>query len=289
MGDIDLLVPRDQLAAAVECVLALGYGTPNKFSVEADAGTMIHVTRLTRPGGFGVEIHWNITSPNERTSIAPETVWQRARVNLPPHVSPTSLSPADTLLHLCCHASYQHHFEFGLRPSCDIAYVIAHWGAELNWSDVVKSSQRRHWARGVGLALQLSRTMVGASVPDPVLQELLPGSNAAALTAATQLVWTSPTSTAQFSPNLAILAHGPFHARLNAVRLRVFVPRHELTAFFGGRLSGHWRLHWARRLWNLLRRHSGPAARLLLRRNRAEDALALHRNRIRAWLDDRAA
>lgn len=284
MNDLDVLVPRADLAAAVACVLGQGFTAPHNLAVEAEANAKHHVSRLAKPGVVGVEIHWNIVPPHRPTSIASEILWERAHRVETPGIGPQSLSPTDTLLHVCCHTSYQHHFEFGLRPSCDIAELVTRFESELDWNDVVRACETRGWTRGVALALELARTMLGARVPGEVIDALLPTGGQAALDTAVQLVWSNPAETVQFSPGLAVLTQGPWRARLDAIGRRVFVPRHELLEAYGPHLHGPWRLHWMRRLFDLLRWHAGPGARLILHRAPIARQLAERRNQLQAWM-----
>ena len=284
MNDIDVMVPRADLAAAVACVLGMGFSAPRDLDVETEANAKHHVSRLAKPGVVGIEIHWNVVPPHRPISIAPEQLWPRARPAQAPGLGNLSLSLTDTLLHLCCHTSYQHRFEFGLRPSCDIAELIGRFESELNWDDVVLSCEERGWSRGVALALRLAQALIGARVPDEVFRALLPPNSETALRTATLLVWANPAETVQFSPGLAALTHGSWRSRLRAIRRRVFVPRHELQEAYGTQLPGLWRLHWVTRLLDVVLRHTAPATQLVFHRAPAARTLAQRRNQLQTWM-----
>jgi hypothetical protein len=62
-----------------------------------------------------------------------------------------------------------------LRPFCDIAETIHHFGSEIDWATVIERAIARKWQRGVYLTLQLAKEMIEADVPAFVLENLRPG------------------------------------------------------------------------------------------------------------------
>ena len=286
MNDLDIMVPRDQLRVAVELAAARGYAGVHPFSVEADARAGHHVTRLVKAGVTGLEFHWNIVSPHEPTAIAAEALWQTARPVQINGIEALCLSREDLLLHLGVHASFLHQFEFGLRPACDMAHVIAHYGTELDWDVVLRMAHGRGWARGVAVALQLARDFAGADVPQEAIRRMAPGDLGRPVELATQLAWSLPTEIRAFSVSLAPLVGGESLGRgLAAVCNRILLPRTQLTALYGiAESSPWWRLLYGYRALDLVRRHAATAARLLAGRDGTVNELARRRNNMRAWL-----
>jgi hypothetical protein len=289
MSDLDIMVPRNQLESAVALVMAQGYEGIHKFSVESDARAGHHVTRLIKGHVAAVEVHWALTPPCDQTASDPQPLWWRARPVILPGATAFSLSSADLLLHLCVHTSFQHQFEFGLRPSCDIACVIAHEGDALDWSEVVSTSERHGWSRGVALALRLARDLVGADVPDSALRQMRIGDEDRGIAIASQLTWATPNEIAAFAAPLAPLGGGTgLTHKLGEVLGRIKLTRPQLTALYRIREDAWWwRLLYIVRLGDLLRRHSAAAVQLLWGRNEASDNMARQRNDMAAWLRDR--
>lgn len=97
MNDLDVLVPRDRLKDAVDLVMAEGYRGYQPFSIEHDAKTNQHVTRLMQPGRTGIEIHWTITKPGQLNTIDPRVLWQSAVAEPRLGGSALGLSPEEAL------------------------------------------------------------------------------------------------------------------------------------------------------------------------------------------------
>jgi len=174
MNDFDLLVPPEKLARAVEILTGMGYKPVQPFHLDSLIQTNMHLPGFIKKGHVKIEIHWNITSTNIYYSIDPRELWEKAVPVQILDYETLMLSPEDLLLHLCLHTSYQHQFNFGLRPSCDIAEVIDHFRTTLDWQSVTERAKQRGWARGVYLALVIASEFAGADVPADVLERLHP-------------------------------------------------------------------------------------------------------------------
>ena len=172
MQDIDLLVPREHLDRVTAVALARGYTPLRPFLVEQEAAAMHHLTRLEKPDALSIEIHWNITTPNQIYSINPTILWTHA---VPVQIAGSGvlgLSAEHLLLHLCAHVSYQHGFEFWIRSLVDIATTIHRFDGELDWQFVEHQCRAWSWQRGVHLTLYLARELLGAAVPNDLLDTL---------------------------------------------------------------------------------------------------------------------
>ncbi len=165
IGDIDVLVPRDEMARATALLVAEGYApieTTGTFDYDE---VHHHGVPLVHPAGVAVELHWNVTQSGFPYSIDPAALWER--------VEPLELFgrrgfvlPIDLLLlHLCIHMGLQHQFEFGLRPLCDIAAVIGAHGQALDWPGLRRQADEWGWTRSVSLPLRLARDVVGVEMP----------------------------------------------------------------------------------------------------------------------------
>ncbi|MEW6364188.1 MAG: nucleotidyltransferase family protein [Acidobacteriota bacterium] len=174
MNDIDALAQLHHLGRIVEKLDSLGYAPERPFSIENILQVWSHLPRFINPGRAGIEIHWNLTVPTETYTIDPAELWQRAvQVELAGGGF-RALCPEDMLLHLCLHSAYRHQFAFGLRPSCDIAELLAHSGGDIRWKCVLDRAKRWGCRRGVYVALRLAKEIVDADVPDHVLTRLRP-------------------------------------------------------------------------------------------------------------------
>ena len=226
MNDIDLLVPENQVVATTATLSTLGY--PPRTH---DSAVIMHLPRFIKPNAAGVEVHWAITRPDRHYSIPVEVLWKRA---VPVSIAGTmtnGLSAEDLLLHLCLHTSYQHQFTFGLRPFCDIAETIRHYGADLDWQELSQRGEERQWKKGVYLSLLLANDFVDAGVPVTILRDLRPQDlTQTVIKTAREQVFTDKTFAISVHPNLAkVLRDDKKKAGIMELLRNVFLPREVMA------------------------------------------------------------
>ena len=143
MCDTDLLVPRAELPRAQAILLDLGYGPQEREDIELLCQRSMELAPFVRDDS-SVELHWSIAVPTSPCRIDITGLWARAQPATIAGVHLLALSPEDLLLHLCLHASHQHGLECGLRPFCDIAEAVRHYGSEVDWPQF--ADRAREWA-----------------------------------------------------------------------------------------------------------------------------------------------
>jgi hypothetical protein len=287
MNDLDVLVPRECLQPAAEVLLDRGYKPRKPFSVAADLTFMHHLPTFVK-GSMAVEIHWNVTQPGRVYTIDPAELWRRAVAMPIANVATLRLCLEDLLLHLCVHSSYQHQFECGLRPSCDIAALVCRYGDQIDWDAVCRRSEQWRWSRGVYVALALSRRLVGAEVPPEVMVRLEGPGSADAIASADRLLWTAPGELAAFVPGVGVFGtHAGWSHRIRRGLARLVLSRAELAWMYSIPPDTPWLLlYYVRRAGYLLRMHAPSAMRLIAGRNPELLALAERRERMERWLLD---
>jgi hypothetical protein len=279
MNDIDVLARPANLSRIAEILTGMGY-TP------MTAYTGYHLPPMVRKGCASFEVHWNLTGPGTSYSIEPDGLWEQA---MPVHIAgcdSLALSPEDLVLHLCMHASYQHQFAFGLRPSCDIAETISHFHPALNWQTLAERAGQRGWQRGVYLALRLAKELAGAEVPTDILERLRPTNvTEGILEAARAQILTYNGSAGPIrAPVAELLESRRLLDRIRIVWKRIFLPRASLATLYSVPVDSV-RIYgcYPRRLVDVLRRHGHT-----LKEFREQDAplrsLVARTNRIAGWL-----
>ena len=287
MNDIDLLARPADLARIADILAGMGYASPQPICPEITVKTSHHLPRMIKEGFAAFEIHWNLVSPEESCRIDPDELWERSVPTQKAGCPALALAPEDLLLHLCLHTSYQHQFAFGLRPFCDIAATIGHFGAALDWQAVLDQTCCREWQRGVYLALRLARDLVGAAVPDAVLARLMPSDlSPAVLDTVRAQIFCDKSVAASIPESFAALLESSCLAdKIRIFWQRVFLPRVMLAAIYSVppesvKIYGCY----PRRIFNLLCRY-GP---VLKKYQRNEDvclrAIVARQNLIAAWL-----
>lgn len=286
MSDIDIMVPRECIERVDEALLRAGFRPQNPDGVAVDLEIKRHLGALVSPHGTAVEVHWSLTHPDRQWHVDPAEFWrdivpfQRAGTNV------WALDPENLLLHLCLHISYQHQFVFGLGPSCDIAATIAHYGAAFRWDVFIARATEWNWQRGVFLALRLAVDLVGAAVPQSVLDQLQPATHDEHIIQAAhaQLFVERTINDAVPMPVVRAWQERGTAARLAAIRPRIVPSRDALARQYGVAPQSPWLyayypihiLRLARRygrlMWNLAREKD--VATVVNRRNVLQDWLA---------------
>ena len=175
MGDVDLLVRRDQQEAAGRVLLAQGYVADLSGGSEAWYHTRHHHSvPLRSPDGFLiVELHHTIAEQGE-ARVPVEELWTRSRRQPIGDVPFSVLAAEDLLLHLCLHLAGNNRVADGmLRDLRDVAQLIRHEGAALDWGAVVEQARAWRMAGYAYWTLWLAHEMVGADVPSAVLDRLM--------------------------------------------------------------------------------------------------------------------
>lgn len=286
MSDIDLLARPGDLRRIAGILTAMGYESPQPICPDVTLKTCHHLPRLLKSGYAGFEIHWNLMEPKEHGYVTPDGFWERAETVRIAGCDALALSPEDLLLHLCFHTSYHHQFAFGLRPSCDIAAMIARFGPAIDWQIAVERAGRLGWSRGVYLALYMSRDLVGAEVPAGVLERLQPADMAEAfpgmvrrqILSGKEIAATVPDSLAR------LLETGSLLGKCRIFLQRVFVSKDLLASSYSVPADSVMIYGcYPRRVFDLLRRHGNT-----LNKYREGDhhmcGIVNRKNRIIDWL-----
>ena len=169
-GDLDLLVPEDQLELAVAALLYAGYENPwNAAQLEGYRTHHFHVW-LTHPRGFVVEVHFGLTAPHAALRLDAADFLAQSVVRDTgggPYVRLPR--PEHQLLHVVDQGvleAFSH-----LVKLVDIDRLIR-GHPRLRWDIVESAARRGGLERGLALALHLTRALLGAPIPTAVLRRL---------------------------------------------------------------------------------------------------------------------
>ena len=191
IGDLDLLIAREDYEAAAECLGGLGFERlPRADNPYARKYATGHHFRRVRDE-IWIDLQWNVMEREfDVHGDSPRTydiagMWQRARTlryrsgDLAHELLVPG--PEDLLYHLCVHAEGHRHSELILL--CDIAELVAAWQQRLDW-DLLVDIARQHQARGsVGATLGLVERLFGSAPPAGVPQKLATSTFAPGLSA----------------------------------------------------------------------------------------------------------
>jgi hypothetical protein len=234
--DLDLLVHREALPAAVAALEALGYRSP-VGSLQLKV-TSHHLPRFMRAGRTAIELHWRLSMASDD----PPGLWERAIQVAAPGINARGLGPTDLLLHLALHAARSHRCHMGLRPWHDMALTMQHYAAALDWDPLVRSCREQDATRPAALAFLLAHDLAGAEPPATLEHHLVAEpipSGVVALARARSL--TEPTMRSSFSEHAMAFAAGSLRTRLRVGLARLFPPPPPAAGTRSGRTAS-WRL-----------------------------------------------
>ena len=136
-----------------------------------------HLPMMRKAPETGIELHWAPFWPSRLAGMANDGYWARSCPATIAGVPTRVLSPEDLLLHVCLHDACDlacGPFGLGLRPLCDVAEIIRHYREILSWREVQARAVEWHAERCVYLALWLAKELLGAEVPESVIEGLCP-------------------------------------------------------------------------------------------------------------------
>jgi hypothetical protein len=185
MGDVDILVKKEDLHKTVKHLFQMGFRVMNEELtgyMERIKETRYHILPelkhffdLVHPDWtVKLDVHVSLTLEDSSFAVDTDGLWERAVRSDAGGVEALVLSPVDSLLYQCIHASFHHHFMFGLRPLCDIAETIRRFQAELNWDNLRLRSRGWKADKCAWITLRFAREILGTAVPDDVLTALKP-------------------------------------------------------------------------------------------------------------------
>jgi len=165
-GDLDLLVPRENAAAALTCLRALGFA-PDVMLEERHFRVLVRTRRelkLRHSSGWAVDLHWESLGPHFAW-CSEETLWERSvEVDFEGRPART-LGAVDLAIYYCLKAA-----EDGwstVYQLLDAARIIELLSEE-EWGHLVVGAKKGGKWRAVGTSILLARELLGAGRPSTV-------------------------------------------------------------------------------------------------------------------------
>lgn len=153
-SDIDLLIRKEELDAAIRCAESAGY----EFEIVADHHARLH------QGDFSVELHWTLDKPHW-SEVDTDPFWSGA-VPVSGYRHVKELSLLDTFYFICLHG-VRHQME-SLRYVLDVAQILFTRGRELDYGELMRRADADKTGRRVRTALSIAYQQF------PKLHELKP-------------------------------------------------------------------------------------------------------------------
>ena len=162
-GDLDILLRRDEVVDARECLVARGYRPEYPLAPAAEAaflGSAAQYHLVLRHGETGllVELHWRSDRdfPVERDDPA----WWSAAAR-------DGVSREDLLILLCVHGTK--HYWRSLGWLVDVAELVRCGGEDLDWEAVTTRARELGCGLRLGVGLRLARELLDVPLPPPAV------------------------------------------------------------------------------------------------------------------------
>jgi hypothetical protein len=282
MSDVDLLVRKEDLSWVEDKLVEMAYQLyehhRSREWLKEHYYHLVFIKNDTTP----IEIHWHIDRPSRPFTIDIEGMWKRAVPANIAGVEALVLSPEDLLLHLCLHTC-KHKLTGGLRPFCDIAATVRHYGPHIDWGQIQARSQQWRVTPYVYLPLYLAKDLAGAAVPEPVLDALRPdGFDARLVDWAREEIFELK-GTSPISPELLHLWKGRGLKDQLAVLVKSLSPKVIAKHYAVSPASKKLYFYYPARLKHLLMRY-GPVLWRLWCRDQQLRALTEEKSQLAEWL-----
>lgn len=161
--DLDLLVRRQDFAAARSVLLAIG------CQPKAQCAHHESFTLARGDSEIKIELHWNIVDEDFPMRLDIAGVWERCVAFSLASVQTTAFAPEDLLLFLCMHGAK--HLWLRLQWLCDVAQLVRRH-ATLDWGRVVEQARIAGGQRALFLGIFLANDLLAAPLPPEIEQKV---------------------------------------------------------------------------------------------------------------------
>lgn len=165
MGDLDLLVRREDLSRVTALLETLGFREVDRRPGFARAFSYTLELVKDAHGGVVVEPHWTIAYPPFVDTIGMDDVWTRCTPGRVVDVETLLLDPTDLLLHLCLHLAHKAP-ETSLLWHWELDRFIRREGGAIDWPAFVARVQGGNLQSLVGDVIEDARTRFATPVPE---------------------------------------------------------------------------------------------------------------------------
>lgn len=169
-GDLDFLIHKQDLTAAIRALGAVGYKSTLPLSpAQLEAYTRSHNELMFRESKALLDLHWEILPSFFSLSFDSAKYLPNLRRIRVSEIETQSLSPENLLLLLCIHGGK--HLWTRLIWLCDVSELIRKY-PNLDWKYVLSKAREVGAQRLLLVGLCLSKTLLGTALPETVAKEI---------------------------------------------------------------------------------------------------------------------
>jgi len=168
-SDIDILVPRQDVADASRLLIAEGFAPKEEGALTPARITLLMLSDIEcafvpQSGSVSwlLELHWDIAWRWRRDYVATDDLWAEARRQSVFGVHVHALSPEWEILYLAIHAA--HHRWQALKWLVDVHEACL--TRQVNWDHIESKARRFGWEKVLAVTLGICRALLSTPVPD---------------------------------------------------------------------------------------------------------------------------
>ena len=179
-GDLDIMVPREDLATAQAVLVSAGYRPEQRLSSAARAfqSRVIKSEAFERDDAVRVELHWDFVDRHHGSPLDSDTFSERLASTRVAGVQVPAFSSEDLLLILCVHG-WKHCWD-RLEWVCGIAELLRSQPV-MYWCNIPRLARDRGAHARVVFGLRLAQELLGAPLPPSLSAAVLPNRRQASL------------------------------------------------------------------------------------------------------------
>jgi Uncharacterised nucleotidyltransferase len=168
--DLDILVRKRDISSAKRLLLSNGYRLWRPMTEKQElAHLQSHHAFVFLPElpTYSVDLHWAIAQPHHANAINQEALWERVESVSLGGYRILTFRPEEMILVLSMHGAK--HWWQQLGWICDVAQLVRS-RLDLDWKQVIREAEKAGCKRGLLVALELVKSVVGVRLPGDVLQ-----------------------------------------------------------------------------------------------------------------------
>ena len=230
MNDVDLLVRKEQIPAAIEILNEIGFRVLGHFDPAFENEDIKHVPPMQNEYGQILELHWNLLEENEPFSIDMDCVWgQKCCFD----DQLWGLSVEHLIVHLAIHGAYQHYLRLGLRSLLDLNRAFEKFADEIEWEQVLSTAKAWNAEKSLWISLKLTQKYLSLDLPEDVLLSLEPENGGEMFDRASLITESLKPLQTILSPDLMELSKDKnVGSRLSRILNRIFIPKRQLARLY---------------------------------------------------------
>jgi hypothetical protein len=182
MSDVDILVRKDDLLRADNCLATLGYTARDSSAAQAihnPPGYLASLEYRNNSSPMNLHLHWHTVNTSVPATIFVDHMdlnrfWEQAVETRVADSDTLVLSPEHTIIYLCEHGLRVGHSFDRLILTCDIFFTLRTFATVIDWNFLCAESRRLNLSRFVYYALTLVKHHTSLDLPDGLLEKLRP-------------------------------------------------------------------------------------------------------------------